>query len=166
MSDSSHPAEPVVGVHVHFGMTGTVPLRLADLFFTADALLIAEYGTITPVVGLLTGTPQQEAAGLAHIYREGGLEAVREAATRTIDVTYDDIERVVCYDGRSIAREKIAIHVASGPPYAYRIHAPIDLEGVVDGLASFAPTASLSVERRSEIGFDPRESFGRFRHRR
>lgn len=166
MSDDSTRSEPVVGVHIHFGMTGTLPLRLADLYFTADHLLVAEYGTITPVVGLLTRAPRAEADRLARTYRAGGLEAVRDVADRTTVIPYDEINRIVCYDGRSIAREKVAIYVSSGPPYGYRIHAPIDLEALVDGLASFPPTAPLSVERRSGIGFDPRESVGRFRRGR
>lgn len=166
MSDDRSRAEPSVGVYVHFGMTGTVPLRLADLYFTTDNLLVAEYGTITPVVGLLTGTPRREAARLARTYRERGLEGVRESADRTIVVPYDEIDRIVCYDGRSVAREKIAVHVTDGPPYGYRIHAPIDLGAFADGLASFPATSMLSVEVRSGIGFDPVESVRRFRRGR
>ena len=159
-------SEPTVGVHVHFGMTGTVPLRLADLFFTTEHLLVAEYGTITPVVGLLTGAPGREAAGLARTYRDRGLEGVRESVDRTTVVPYEEIERIVCHDGRWVAREKVAVHVADGPPYGYRIHAPVDLEAFADGLASFPPTATLPVEVRSGVGFDPVESLRRFRRGR
>ncbi|MEF8830682.1 MAG: hypothetical protein V5A23_04005, partial [Halobacteriales archaeon] len=44
-------------MHVHFGATGTVPLRLAELFFTDEGLWIVEYGTFTPLFGLASGGP-------------------------------------------------------------------------------------------------------------
>lgn len=155
--------DPSVGVHVHFGMTGTVPLRLAELFFTDAGLRIVEYGTFTPLFGLATGSPRRAAAEMAEVYVDGGLSAAREHGDRTIALAYDAIERVVVHDGGRLARERIAVHVPEGPPYAYRIHAPVEGEALADGLASFGPTADLPVSVHAGIGFAPLESLRRFR---
>lgn len=163
---SAEETETTVGVRVHFTMTGTTPLRLADLFFTDDGLTIVEYGRITPLVGLAIGSPEQRAAEMARTYAEGGLSAVADAGERTIDLAYDEVDRVVLHDGGRLARERIAIRVREGPPYAYRIHAPIDLEPLESGLARFPPTANLAVERRRGSGFSPIESLRRFRRGR
>lgn len=157
------PGEPSVGVHVHFGMTGTVPLRLAELFFTDAGLRIVEYGTFTPLFGLATGGPRRAAARMARAYVDGGLAAAWERGDRTVALDYDAVERVVVHDGGRLARERIAVHVPEGPPYAYRIHAPVEVGALVDGLASFGPTADLPVAVRSGVGFAPLESLRRFR---
>lgn len=152
-----------VGVHVHFAMTGAVPLRLAELFFTDVGLCVVEYGTFTPLYGLATGAPRREAAGMARAYVTEGLDAVRERGDRTVHLSYDEVDRVVVHDGGRLGRERIAVHATEGPPHAYRIHAPVDVDALVDGLAAFGPTADLAVERRAGLGFAPLESLRRFR---
>jgi hypothetical protein len=155
---------PTVGVHLHFGMTGTLPLRLAELFFTDEGLTVVEYGTITPLFGLATGGHRREAARMADAYVEDGIEGAERAGDRTVHLEYDEIDRIVCFDGRMFAREKVAIHLRDDePPYAYRIHAPVDLEEFAAGLATFPPTVDVEVAVRSGIGFRPSESIARFR---
>lgn len=161
-ADASRDASPTVGVHVHYAMAGTVPLRLAELCFTDAGLWIVEYGTFTPLYGLATGGPRHEAARMARTYVAGGLDAVRERGDRTVHLSYDDVDRVVVHDGGRLGRERIAVHAAAGPPHAYRIHAPVDVDALVAGLAAFGPTADLAVERRSGLGFAPVESLRRF----
>jgi hypothetical protein len=161
--DGDGTDQPTVGVHVHFAMTGTVPLRLADLFFTDEALLVVEYGVFTPLFGLATGGPERAAARMARAYAEDGIAAVRERGDRTVALAYDEVERVVLHDGGRLARERIAIQVADGPPYAYRVHAPVDLGALAEGLSSFGPTADVPVAVRSGLGFSPLESVRRFR---
>lgn len=157
------PDDPAVGVHVHFGMTGSVPLRLAELFFTDAGLRIVEYGTFTPLFGLATGGPRRAAAAMARAAVDGGLAAARDHGDRTVALDYDGIERVVLHDGGRFARERVAVHVDRGPPYAYRVHAPVDVEELAGGLAAFGPTADLSVVVRSGVGFAPIQSLRRFR---
>ena len=41
-----------VEIRIGFGMTGSFPLRLADLFFVEDGLYVAEYEYLTPIFGL------------------------------------------------------------------------------------------------------------------
>jgi hypothetical protein len=161
--DGDGPDEPTVGVHVHFAMTGTVPLRLADLFFTDEALLVVEYGLFTPLFGLATGGPRRAAARMARAYAEDGVAAVRERGDRTVALAYDDVERVVLHDGGRLARERVAVQVADGPSYAYRVHAPVDLEALADGLSAFGPTADVPVAVRTGLGFSPLGSLRRFR---
>lgn len=160
--DSSPGEAPTVGVHVHAGMAGTVPLRLAELFFTDAGLRVVEYGTFTPLFGLATGGPRRAAARMARTYVEDGFDGVRDRGDRTINLPYDEVRRVVVHDGGRLGRERIAVHAREGPPHAYRIHAPVDLDALVAGLAAFGPTADLAVERRSGLGFAPLESLRRF----
>jgi hypothetical protein len=161
--DDEESDQPTVGVHVHFAMTGTVPLRLADLFFTDEALLVVEYGLFTPLFGLATGGPRRAAARMARVYTADGVAAVRDHGDRTVALAYDDVERVLLHDGGRLANERVAVQVAEGPPYAYRVHAPVDLEALADGLSAFGPTADVPVEVRSGLGFSPVESLRRFR---
>ncbi|MEF8773243.1 MAG: hypothetical protein V5A37_00810 [Halobacteriales archaeon] len=149
-------------MHVHFGATGTVPLRLAELFFTDEGLWIVEYGTFTPLFGLASGGPSRAADRMARTFAEDGFRAVRERGDRVVHLAYEDVERVVCHDGGRLARERVAVHVAEGPPYAYRVHADVDLEALAAGLAAFGPTAALPVAVRSGVGFAPRSSLRRF----
>lgn len=161
--DDEASDRPTVGVHVHFAMTGTVPLRLADLFFTDEGLLVVEYGVFTPLFGLATGGPRRAAARMARAYAEAGVAAVRERGDHTVALAYDDVEGVVLHDGGRLARERVAVEVADGPPYAYRVHAPVDLGALAEGLSAFGPTADLPVAVRSGHGFSPVESLRRFR---
>ncbi|WP_435157526.1 hypothetical protein [Haladaptatus sp. DFWS20] len=145
--------------YVNFGMTGTIPLRMADLVFTRDCLVIAVYGRITPLFGLARGTPKRSAAAMRRRYEEDGIDGVLVAADEVHRIEYDDVDRIELYDGGRIAREKIAVHTGDEPPYAYRIHAPIDIPALADALS---PVLGESVEIQTGMGFNPRMSIARF----
>jgi hypothetical protein len=151
-----------VHVHLHFVMTGGFPLRVADLLFTDDELLIPEYAHLTPLFGIARGRTHDAAERAVERYRVEGVTGLVAEASRTHRLSYDEIERVRLYTGRSVARPKVAVDTAGGPPYAYRIHAPVDLSALTRALASLGDRRGFTVERSAAVGFDPKGSCRRF----
>ena len=151
-----------VHVHVHFVMTGAVPLRMADLVFTDDELVIPEYYYLTPLFGIARGKTHDVAEQAVERYRQSGLAGLVEMAERTHHVAYADIERVRIYHGRHIGRPKIAADVTTGPPYAYRIHAPVNVARLTDALTALGGRRGFAVESHSTLGFRPLSSLRRF----
>ncbi|MGN8216251.1 hypothetical protein [Halococcus salifodinae] len=152
---------PAVHVHVHRVMAGAFPLRVADLLFTDDTLVVPEYRYLTPLSGILRGRHEVGAAA-AKRYREAGVGGLVEMAERIHRIAYADIERVRIYDGRSVGRPKVTIDVTAGPPYAYRVHAPVDVAALTDALTSLGRRRGFGVEHHGTLGFDPRTSLRRF----
>lgn len=151
-----------VHVHVHAVMSGTFPLRMADLVFTDSALVIPEYQYLTPLFGIARGKTHDVAAEAAERYQRKGLSGVVAFAERTHSVSYDRVDRVRLYDGGVFGRPKVAVDVVSGPPYAYRVHAPVDLDGLGGALTSLGGRRGFAVERGSGLGFDPVANVRRF----
>lgn len=143
-------------------MAGTFPLRVADLFFTDEELVIAEYAYLTPLFGLAGGNATQASASAAARFREGGVPAVCDAAERVHRQSYRELDRVRIYDGGSAGRPKVAVDVSAGPPYAYRIHAPVDLDALTEPLVALGDDRSFDVSRRNGLGFSPGASLRRF----
>ena len=129
-------AAPAVHVHVHLVMGGAFPLRMADLLFTDDELVMPEYHYLTPLFGIARGKTHDVAEQAVDRYRAAGLPGLVEMAKRTHTVPYGDLERVRVYDGRGVGRPKVAVDVTDGPPYAYRVHAPVDVDDLATALAS------------------------------
>ncbi|ODR80652.1 hypothetical protein BG842_03795 [Haladaptatus sp. W1] len=132
---------------------------MAELIFTTDGLFIAEYETITPLFGLLRGRPKQAATEMRSRYLEGGVDNVLSAADTVHRLDYDTIDRVDIYDGGRIGREKIAVHTEDGPPYAYRMHTPVDVQELADVLTG---VLDEQIYVHAGVGFDPRASVARF----
>jgi hypothetical protein len=151
-----------VHVHVHFTMTGAFPLRMADLLFTDEALLVAEYGHLTPLFGIARGRTHDLAERAVERYRAEGVSGLLAEADRTHRVAYDDLEAVRLYDGRSVARPKVAVDTATGPAYAYRIHAPVSMDDLTAALRSLGERRGFTVDRSAGVGFDPAASVRRF----
>jgi hypothetical protein len=76
-------------------------------------------------------------------------------------VPYEDLSTVVLSVSR-IARPKLAVRTDDGVPYAYRIHAPVEVDPLTDALRSLGGRRGFEVERRSRIGYDPVDSVRRF----
>lgn len=152
---------PAVHVYVHRVMAGAFPLRVADLLFTDDALVVPEYRYLTPLSGILRGR-HEVGATAAKRYRETGFGGLMEMAKRTHRIAYADVELVRIYDGRFVGRPKVAIDVTAGPPYAYRVHAPVDVTALTDALADLGRRRGFRVEHHGTLGFDPRTSLRRF----
>lgn len=151
-----------VHVHVHLVMGGTFPLRMADLCFTDDALVVPEYHNLTPLFGIARRKTHDVAETATDRYRVEGLAGLVDMAERTHRIPYDDLERVRLYDGRSVGRPKVAVDVAVGPPYAYRVHAPVDLDALTAALSGLGDRRGFAVERSPTLGFSPRNSLRRF----
>ncbi|PSP96195.1 hypothetical protein BRC94_13470 [Halobacteriales archaeon QS_5_70_17] len=151
-----------VEYHVHFGMTGSFPLRLAELFLANDGLHVAEYAYITPMFGLGMKKHRREADAMARIFDAHGVDEVLLQADTVHWYPYDSVRRIVVHDGGRIGRPRIAVHASTGERHAYRLHAVDDLEELVEGLRATVAGRDVAVERESGVGFSPRESLERF----
>ncbi|MFC5970913.1 hypothetical protein ACFPYI_06165 [Halomarina salina] len=150
-----------VDAHVHFGMTGTFPLRLADLFFTDDGAYVAEYGYVTPMFGLGTKKHRREATGMARIYAVHGIDEVLLQANVVNWVSADHLDRVVVHDGGRFGRQKITLTLADGDSFAYRLHDE-DTDQSLDAVEAWTGRNDVGFERRAGVGFSPTASLRRF----
>lgn len=155
-------SEIEVDCHVHFGMTGSFPLRLAELFFANDGLHVAEYAYITPMFGLGMKKHRREADAMARIFDVHGIDEVLLQADTVHWYPYSSVERVVFHDGGPVARPRIAIHATTGQSHAYRLHAVDALDDLAADVRGAVAGRDVAVERGSGIGFSPRESLERF----
>ncbi|WP_267640737.1 hypothetical protein [Haloarchaeobius amylolyticus] len=151
-----------VHAHVHHCMTGTTPLRIADVLFTDDAVEIGEYATVTPMFGIVTGGHRERAAEMAARCAEAGPTAVLDAAERHVSIPYAEVETIRLYEGGRFGRPKLAIDTGEGPPYGYRIHAPVEVAALRDVLTDLGEEKGFDVELVAGVGFSPRESLRRF----
>lgn len=151
-----------VEAHVHFGMTGSFPLRLAELFFADDGLHVVEYSYITPMFGLGTRKHKREAESMQRVYEYHGLDEVLMQGDSIVWLNYDALDRVVVYDGGWLGRPKIDVRGADGRSWAYRLHDDADADETVAELRPCAEQREFAVERRAGVGYDPRASVRRF----
>jgi hypothetical protein len=150
-----------VHVHVHLAMTGSFPLRVADLLFTDGAVVIPEYAHLTPLFGIARGRASDAGETARERYRERALAGLVEMSERTHRLPYDTVDRIRLYRG-SITRPKIAVVTAEGPPYAYRIHAPVEVDDLASALEALGDRRGFAVERHAGSGFSPANSLRRF----
>lgn len=150
-----------VHVHVHLAVAGTFPLRVADLLFTDDVVVIPEYEYVTPLFGLARGTLSEAGEQARDRYRRRDVAGLVELAERTHRIAYTDVDRVRIYDSRT-GRPKVAVDVTNGPPYGYRIHAPVDVDALTAALRSLGERRGFAVEQRSALGFSPKNGLRRF----
>ena len=152
-----------VDTHVHFGMTGSFPLKLAELFFADDGLYVAEYAYITPMFGLGMKKHHREARGMAAIYEIHGLDEVLLQADGVVWHSYENLEAVALYDGGFLGRPKIAVHPDQGRVHAYRLHdETVAFDDLVANLERCGRERGFGVDRREGVGFSPRASLERF----
>jgi hypothetical protein len=151
-----------VEYHVHFGMTGSFPLWLAELFFADDGLYIVEYAYITPLFGLTTRKHRREAETMKSVYDYHGIDEVLLQGDSITWLSYDNIDSIIIYEGGHLGRTKLVVYADDGPSYAYRIH---DISGTMDLVANVNTVANrngFTVESETGIGFDLRENIRRF----
>ena len=151
-----------VEAHLHFGMTGSFPLRLGDLFFAGDGLYVVEYGYVTPFIGLTSRKHRREAAGMASLVEDHGIDAALLEGDRVVWHDYDDLDRVVVHHGGRVGRPKVAVYPETGPSHAFRFHDRVALEDGLADLVAAADRHGLAVEEHRGLGFTPRESLRRF----
>ena len=157
---SDHPTD--VHVHVHLVMGGAFPLRIADLLFTDEAVVVPEYRYLTPLFGLARGGVQSAGDAAVERFRTDGVAGLVDMANRTHQIDYRDLERVRLYGGRALGRPKVAVDVVTGPPHAYRIHAPVEMDRLVSALTGLGERRGFEVEFRSGLGFRPLQCLRRF----
>lgn len=150
-----------VAVHVHFGMAGSFPLRLADLFFADDGLHIAEYDYITPLFGLGTKKHVREANAMERIYDVHGLDEVLLQADSVTWLAYDTIEQVIIHDGGRLGRMKLTIYTDICS-YAYRLHDEENQKDLAANIETCANRHGFMVKTISGVGFSPIENVRRF----
>lgn len=160
MSPQQQPPTSV-HVHVHLVVAGSFPLRVADLLFTNDELVVPEYEHLTPLFGLARSGMERASETARQRYRQDGVAGLVDAAEQVHRLPYEDLAAVRLYDSR-IGRPKIAIDPNEGVPYAYRVHAPVQIEALTEALRSLGERRGFDVERRSKIGFRPGNSLRRF----
>ncbi|MFB6157142.1 MAG: hypothetical protein ABEJ34_04810 [Haloferacaceae archaeon] len=153
--------------YIHFGMAGSFPLRLADLFFAEDGLHIVEYSYITVMFGLGTGKHRREAKAMKAVYDTHGIDEVRLRGDKSIWLNYGGIDRVVLDRGGGLGRPKLTVYAADGESYAYRVHESggdgrEDTAALLADLEASAAAHDVELEVRDGFGFRPAESIHRF----
>jgi len=151
-------------LHVHFGMAGSFPLRIADLFFASDGLHIAEYSYITPMFGLGTKKHRREAGAMQEVYDVHGLDEVLLQADTVYWLNYDAIDRVVLHRGGYFGRPKLTVYPAEEGirSHAFRLHEEDDPDTLAATLQEVAEERAFDVAVETGSGFDPRENVRRF----
>jgi hypothetical protein len=155
-----------IHTHVHFGMTGSFPLRLAELFFADDGLYIVEYGYITPLFGLSMRKHRREAKAMEAVYNHHDLDEVLVQGDSVTWLNYATIACVTLYNGGRLGRPKIAVQPENGPSHAYRLHNDNAVfTDLARNIEDVCERYEVTVERRAGVGFNPSESLQRFFHR-
>ncbi|ELZ24522.1 hypothetical protein C475_12310 [Halosimplex carlsbadense 2-9-1] len=163
-SDDTDPPDDkdvAVHVHVHLAVTGAFPLRVADLLFTDEAVVIPEYEHLTPLFGIARSGVDTAGERARDRYRDAGIAGLVDPAERVHRLPHDEVAAVRLYHSR-VGRPKLAVVADSGPPYAYRIHAPVDVDSLASALESLGDRRGFDVERRAKIGYSPVASLRRF----
>lgn len=151
-----------VEAHVHFAMTGSFPMRIAELFFTESGLYIAEYSYITPLFGLGTRKHRKDASAMQALFERFGIDAVLLHADRMIWLAYDNIDQVIVYSGGKYGRPKVSVFEASGASYAYRLVGERDFNALTEGISKAGQTHGVNVVVENALGFNPRRNIRRF----
>ena len=151
-----------VHVHVHLAVAGTFPLRVADVLFADQAVLAVEYELLTPLFGVARGGVPRAGERAREVYRREGPAGLLAAADRVHRLPYPGLDGVRVYDGSAIGRPKIALDASEGAPYAYRVHAPVDVPALTVALEDLGARRGFQVSSLSRVGFRPLASLRRF----
>jgi hypothetical protein len=150
-------------LHVHFGMTGSFPLRLVDMFFADDGLHVVEYSYITPMFGLGFKKHRREAGAMQDVYDVHGIDEVLLQGDTVHWLNYAAIDSVVLHRGGFIGRPKLTIYPADGSrSHAIRLHEGDDPDALAASLREVAKGRPFGVVVENGYGFDPRENIERF----
>lgn len=144
---------PEVRVHLHYAMAGSYPLRLIDLLFCTDRVLVAEYDYVTGL-DLLTGGADRRATAFAETVRDDGVEGALATTERQEAVPYEDVERVTVHDGGRFGREKVTLTRRTADPVRVRVHGPVDTAAFVDAVRSTVDGYETAVEVERGLGLD------------
>lgn len=160
--DAVPTADIAVEATVHFGMAGTFPMRVAELFFTSRGLYLAEYSYITPLWGLGTRKHRRDASAVRALYEKYGIDAVLLHADRVLWLDYDFLDRIALYTGGWLGRPKVTVFAADGPSYAYRLFGDREFDAVAADVRAAADRHGVAVSVTDGVGFHPRRNLARF----
>lgn len=165
--DDGHPELPQtdIGVqnHIHFGMTGSFPLRLAEIFFVEDGLYIAEYSKITPFFGLMSKQPGKDAMAMQSIYERDGIDGVLLAADRLLWFNHEMIDKVKLVSGGWLGYPKVTVYAEDSKSYAYRIHGTVgSFDEMADGVIEWANETDVDTMIGGGLGISIHENIVRF----
>jgi hypothetical protein len=153
--------QTTVHVHIHSAVAGGFPLRVADVLFTGEAVIVPEYDYVTPLFGIAGSGVTTASEAARDRFRTDGLPGLIESAERVHRVPYETVTSLRLSQSR-FTRPKLSVGTAAEPPYAYRIHAPVNLEELDAALRSLGQRRGFAVERHTEVGYDPVASIHRF----
>ena len=170
MAAEGAPADPddlpssdiEVEAAVHFLMRGTFPMRIAEVFFTARGVYLADYSYITPLLGLGTRKHRKNAQAMQELYGTFGVDAVLVQADQVTWLDYGLLHRIELYSGGRFGRPKLTVYTTDGPSYAYRSLGDRDFESMVSDVRSVADRHGLDLEVSDAVGFTPRRNVRRF----
>jgi len=151
--DPANSGSAAVHIHLSFTMRGALPLRLVDLLFRSEQLLLVEYGYLTPL-DLTVGSPSRRAAAFVDHINNEGLAAALEAAETVTKLPYNDLETLRVYDGGWIGREAIAIEPSTGDTQVVRVHGPVDVDRFLDAVRSVLSAYAVDVRRREGVALE------------
>ncbi len=152
-----------VEAHVHFGMTGSFPLRIAEVFFATDGVHLAEYGLVTPLFGLGARKHRREAAAMRQLLTEYGIDEVLARADAVTWLSYDALDRVLVSDGGRLGNPRVGVYAVDDTSNAYRIHDDeFSPDAFVETLSPLADREGFEVVSESGLGYRPGESLRRF----
>lgn len=151
-------------LHVHFGMAGSFPLRIGDLFFASDGLHIVEYSYITPMFGLGTKKHRREASAMQRVYDIHGIDEVLLQGDSVYWLNYEAVDRVVLHRGGYFGRPKLTVYPAdeTARSHAFRLHEEDDPDALAASLRAVAEGRPFEVVVKRGTGFDPVENVERF----
>lgn len=159
----SHDSDDVQ-IHLSFTMQGSVPLRLIDLLFRLDHLLLVEYGYLTPL-DLTFGSPASRAAAFVDYIDSEGVAAALEDTESVTELAYDRLETIRVYDGGRLGRAAVAVEPTTGPTQVVRVHGPIEVDQFVDAVESVVSDYAVTVEQRDGMAFEFNGLLGRLSRR-
>lgn len=163
--DSLPSSEIDVEAHIHFGMTGSFPLRIGELFLTTSGLYIAEYSYITPMFGLGTRKHRKDAGAMQALFERYGIDAVLLQADKFFWLAYELIEEIKLYSGGRYGRPKVTVFSTDGSSHAYRLIGERDFAKIADEVTTAAAPYDLDVTVENSLGFHPRRNIQRFLNR-
>jgi hypothetical protein len=146
-------AVPTVHVYVHGVVAGSAPLRVADVAFTDEAVVVRDYAHPSPLA-VARGGVGHAAATARQRYHDGGLPAVVTDAECVDELSYAALDRVTLHESR-LTRPKLAVEPTDSVPYAYRVHTPVDATALCDALQSLGADHAFGVERVDSVGISP-----------
>jgi hypothetical protein len=151
MTDAADAAPPESDhLRVHYGMSGSVPLRLFEFVFEPAGCYVLDCGGFTPMFDLARGRHTRRAAHVDAVYHDHGLAGLLASADTVTWFAWERVERVVLHDGGRFTRPKLRVVTgAETPSPSVRLH-DVDVAALSTALERFEER--VRVERSAGAG--------------